>query len=812
MSGPRTTRSEILGASFAGFIIVFFCLLLLRHDPLVFWNDDYELSILPVFADVARSWSEGRLPLLSPYSWVCSNLAGEFQYGTFSVFVNAAVILIWKFPLTFPQQAAALSITHLFVLAAGAFLLARDRLHFHENVESPSPLATASSSVGEQSSPSGRGGRRSHLVRELTDRSFALSIFVALIAALNGWIICWGASDWFGALGALAWLPWAWWGLERALDPQRSRWRFLWPAPFVYLLVTGGFPYTVLMLAVLIAWLACRAVALREGGSIKTRWERRQRRESADPAWTRDAKALPTLLIWPLLGGAALGFGMSAPAWLAILDYVHGSARDMQTADAHWQWIVPWRALPGLILPCWTMNWADFLTRNVPHPGTELACGLVAPVALIAGLVTRGRTVVRRIKWDLFLLLLVLLLAMIPTAGVFRWSFRWLPFLHLVLALCAAETLRDSDPADQRTRGLVAVFVTGVTVVMMSIFNAGGLYAFPLTWILLGVTGIWTIGEFFSRNESLHAWLPAFATFTALLATYFCIPPNCGVPKYNLSQELLEPAPLDPQRLYLSIYPPAESTYRAEAKPQSVGQLVRPGSTAMWAGLHFVNGYSPILPAGIAREFDFRIHGEINPHEAEYLVWSQSNSNGLLCLLGIDGIVVSWDSGLDPALGPEWKFIASTDEGAVYHRIGPPLGRVRSVTSIDSRPNETFAGAKISQIDDSRNYVAADVDVPNGSTPALLTFSRPYFRGYEAKLGSQKLQVDSYRGLFPVIEVPAGGHGRLNLTYRPWWLVFGGSVAICCAGIFITSLVAAAVLSGRNHLNSLPPVTAAATN
>ena len=35
---------------------------------------------------------------------------------------------MWKFPLAFPQQAAALSITHLFALAIGAFLLgARSR-------------------------------------------------------------------------------------------------------------------------------------------------------------------------------------------------------------------------------------------------------------------------------------------------------------------------------------------------------------------------------------------------------------------------------------------------------------------------------------------------------------------------------------------------------------------------------------------------------------------------------------------------------------------------------------------------------------
>src|ERR1044071_4362601 len=120
-----TRHKNILGGLGAGTLVVLSCFVLLWHDPLFFWNDDYEISILPVFADVARSWSEGNWPLLSPSSWVCGNLAGEFQYGTFSVFVNAAVFWIWKFPLSFPQQAAALSMTHLFVLGMGGYLLAR---------------------------------------------------------------------------------------------------------------------------------------------------------------------------------------------------------------------------------------------------------------------------------------------------------------------------------------------------------------------------------------------------------------------------------------------------------------------------------------------------------------------------------------------------------------------------------------------------------------------------------------------------------------------------------------------------------------
>ena len=240
------TPYNLLGALSAGSLVVVFCLILLWHNPFVFWNDDYELSVLPVFADMARSWSEGHWPILSPYSWVCGNLAGEFQYGTFSVFVNAVIIFVWKFPFTFPQQAAAVSIMHLFVLAIGAFLLGRERRF-----------------------------------------SIPLSLFVALIGSLNGWIICWGATDWFGALGAFTWLPWAWWGAERALDSRRTKWRFLWPAPFVYLLVTGGFPYTVVMLLLLVVWLSIKSLAQ-----------------------TRNIFA--TL---PMLVGVALGFGISAPAW-----------------------------------------------------------------------------------------------------------------------------------------------------------------------------------------------------------------------------------------------------------------------------------------------------------------------------------------------------------------------------------------------------------------------------------------------------------------------------------------------------------------
>jgi hypothetical protein len=404
-------------------------------------------------------------------------------------------------------------------------------------------------------------------------------------------------------------------------------------------------------------------------------------------------------------------------------------------------------------------------------------------------LITHGRELVKKIKWELVLLLLVLLLSMIPTAGLFRWSFRWLPFFHLVLAICAAEALRArSGSAIPATAALALVVLTAIA---MSILRAAGSYAFPLTWIFLGFAVIWCLSELFLRDFEFQKWTPVVITFVALLATYLCVPTNGGVPKYNLSQELLKPAPLDPARLYLSIYPWAELTYRVENKPLPVGQIVRPGSTSMWAGLHFINGYSPIRPAGVAREFATTIHGEINPAMGDYLLNYQGGPNGELARLGVDGIVVAREMDVAPQPASEWQLVASTDEGRVFHRRGAPLARVRSVTTINSQPNEQFAVATVSRILDSRNRVEADVDVPNGNRQALLAFSRPYFRGYEARLGSQKLAVTSHRGLFPIVEVPASAHGRLALTYSPYWLIWGSGAAVLCAVIVVLSFFAA---------------------
>ena len=104
------------------------------------------------------------------------------------------------------------------------------------------------------------------------------------------------------------------------------------------------------------------------------------------------------------------------------------------------------RRAAGFIWPGWTVNWANFSNVYAPHTAVELACGTVPPLALLAGLFGRRGEFVRRMKWELGLLALVLVISMLPSANVFRWSFRWLPLIHLVLALVAAEALTATPP------------------------------------------------------------------------------------------------------------------------------------------------------------------------------------------------------------------------------------------------------------------------------------------------------------------------------------------------------------------------------
>ena len=116
---------------------------------------------------------------------------------------------------------------------------------------------------------------------------------------------------------------------------------------------------------------------------------------------------------------------------------------------------------------------------------------------------------------------------------------------------------------------------------------------------------------------------------------------------------------------------------------------------------------------------------------------------------------------------------------------------IRAARALDTLPNQKLAGARVQVEEDSRARLIADVSVPQNNGPALLLVSRPYFDGYQARMGNKALPVDSYRGLIPTIRLPPGTEGRLTIVFRPRWLIWGGAAALLSALLYFVSLACA---------------------
>jgi hypothetical protein len=755
MSEPNSRRAPASAASplwravaaplLAAALVAVVFLQLLARDPLLCWKDDLVISIMPVFADVARAWQHGELPLLSPFSWASGNLAGEYQYGTFSPAVNLPVIAAFWLPLALPAKAALLGLSQLVLLAGGACLLGRRR-----NV--------------------GAGG----------------GVCVAVISALNGWNVAWGATDWFGAVAANAWLPWCWWAFEEALEPGLVSWwrRWLVPSLCVYFLTTAGFPYTLGMLALVSVWLAMRKWAEAAGRPLVPR----------------------LLAIWPMAVGWALGLGLAAPAWLALAAYIPGSDRAHGVNVVPTAWSVPWNAWPALILPTWRSAWPDFAALPVRRYGIELAGGLV-PLALLAASFARSgwRVVVRRCGWELALTAVVLTLCMLPSPGIFRWSFRWLPLLAVALSLAAVRSAGPAQNEDGRAWHNAGIWA--VALVLIVWLGTWLEHDVPAKASLVGVgtlalAAAWAAGEKWLAGAP-RRWLPAAAAVSSLLLVYNLVPANKdgpniprlgpvndpSVPVYAIGPNILSPAPLATDRLYLCLSLEPYLRYRDWQTKPDFGALIRPGSTSMFAGVHLVNGYSPIMAAAIGRHLEMETHGNIPERVGATLLAAGSDGNALLERLGVDGLIISFDYPLRvPPPAGEWNLVFSSPEGTVYHRRS---GLSAAVRAAEDTPG--FGPAAITQIVDRRQSVSAEVDVPAGGKSALVSFRRPLFPGYHATLDGHPLPVITKLGYLPAVSLPPGSHGHLELIYRPWALAIGGVVA----GLSLLILAASGLLSRR---------------
>ena len=665
-------------------LVVGFGLLLLHRDPHFFWNDDYQVVFLPNFYDMARAWEAGEPPLISPFSWYGGAFAGEYRYGTFSLWIHLLVVGMWRLKLSLPATAALFAIIHLAVLAAGS-------------------------------------------------------------------------------------------------------------------------PFTAVMIGLVTLLLA-----------LRTGFERRR-----------------LLTLWPLLGAWAWGVALASPALLMLVEHLRSGARGGHLGLLQWQWVVPPAGLLGLIAPSFPSEWFAWEGR-VTRPAVELACGLLPPVLLGAALLRLRRAFVRAYRWELAALGFALLLVLLPSIAPFRYSFRWLPLFHLVLALLAARalaSLRADEARSVAARRVTSFDLVGAALGLLILekivtFLIYGLYAyidfgFQAALLVVALAVMFPVWLWLRRTAVpsglVVRWSPCLVACVALWSTYSTVPTRF-VNRWDFGESLRRAAPLDAEILYLSLYDRDEA-YRSDP---GLSRLIRPGNTGMFAGVHLVNGYSTIGPAGLARALRLSHLGFTSDSAARRLLERDAGPEGLLQLLGVDGLVLSQSRrGFAPGLLERgWETAFSSEKGVVLHRVRrspevrclPSAEPVPSADEIalrlaqrssrrapvllvrsDAPPPEgpvEYSPCRLTLLKDTRLAAEVRVETPASGQPALVVFSRAWYPGYRATLEGRELEVRALDLILPAVEIPAGAAGLLVLEYAPTGLRAG--LVVSFLALILGAVVAAA--------------------
>jgi hypothetical protein len=531
------------------------------------------------------------------------------------------------------------------------------------------------------------------------------ALMVALVAGLNGWMLWWGTT-WYAIVASFAWLPWYWLGLRGIAEGRR--WSWAGTAVALYLLISGGAPYVVAMAALVALMNLTGANRLR------------------------------------MIGASALGLALSAPAVLMLLEYFPFTARSNAATRFEDLWVVPWRALPGLAVPVFTTEWKTF-HGIVSRPALELL-GATVPLAAILWSAAKRQLLGRIPRAETALLLLLLVLILLPSAGPFRWSFRWLPLFHLVLAILGA--------------------------------------------IALG-----------SAKREWSA-LPARITAGLILLTFTTFHDRDEVSRWRL--ENLD-TPLDETRTYLALYD-LDAMVHPELLPGNLPMLAgrefvngySPMGLAALNDIFQFDVHGPIPPAHaeqILRHESGRnqllhhlgIDGLIVPIPLVRRNMPVLSRNGWHPAMQMADCLVFHREKLGDPLFQAALAVKTPSEqqayAAIFKRRTPQLP---VVLLTDGGP-ERYGPRQLANVVEARNQTTFMVQ---GKGPkALIVFRRPWLPGWRATIDGKPLPVLRASLLMPAIEIPAGAEGEVRLVYRPRSLVFGAVLA----GLALLAMAAVAV-------------------
>jgi hypothetical protein len=383
-SGVRSGRTAVAWWIVSIAAVSIMCVARIAQEPRFFFWDDSQLGAFGQWYGLGSRLLDGQLPILSPGAWQGGNYLAEGQWGIWNP-------VTWIIALTMHAvDGATLAVTlikvlFMLVLCTGTFLLAR----------------------AYGSSP-------------------AWAALAGFTVTAGGQTIFMDAPSWVTGLQNIAVFAFVWWALKRHLDSGSSVIPYLIAS---YLLVTFGYVFGVIELALLLFVFLGFALAARDWGKVV-----RLLALGAFPALVAVVVYLPGILTAPVTRRSGL-------------DILNDQFLNMDLGDL---------ATSPITTAVSSVRgyWGDLL----PVPLQYVTWLIPALILVGAG----WRLSLRNLRVPLVLLLATVALVIGPSViGPLRYPARMMPYVVLVVAVAVAVIATRGWPARvSGQRVLIAIAVT----------------------------------------------------------------------------------------------------------------------------------------------------------------------------------------------------------------------------------------------------------------------------------------------------------------------------------------------------------------
>lgn len=590
----------------------------------------------------------------------------------------------------------------------------------------------------------------------------AWAAVVGAAMPFSGWVLYYDSATWVTSLFALAWTTQAWASGIRYARGKSG------PVPvfvFTYLALSIGYVHGAIGMG-----LVSGCVMVGEG--MRSR------------SWVPAAKVAAVAI-----AAALCGLVTFLPGYL--------------TAS------VTWRVLAGAVNNnMLTAPWSETLNAAIPTalPAIRGFSGQVqqAPVSYIAWFILpvlafvdwgRARRLVRQLTGPLMLLVIMLVFTAGPSnLGPIRWPARMLPLLAaVVLVLIGVLVSRAASLVAWRRKAVIATVLAVISVLRSGSAFPHGIFEFAL-WglVLLVVTAlVITLGRRFGGAAATGAVLVSI--LAVLWVQVGAFPSNLGVSQWHMPVSRSAAKAHFPNYQGVTLQLGQRAPVKTPADAEATWRSLVFGNYPRTLGLDYVNSYTAIGHQKFSSLLCIRWEGGTCQNAEKYL-FATEPATGLTYadLMGLDRVVLikhAFPHAPSQAAPDGWQFVGNDPLSWILERTTPrPAQPGRVVAS----PGVTVTDAAPSS-DTAESMTVAS---PSGGS---VVFSRLLWPGYTATLDGVPVPVDSVKGVFVSVRLPAGTHAaRLALSFRPP----GTTLGLLLAGVgaaLVTGLLALDVISRRRR-------------